>query len=147
MSLVKQTVEYKGKTRQILVGGAKLVAPLGTKDLSYVNDEGTTKNYRLCTVGVTTPNGKYTEIVASVPARNIELMEESGATFTLGKTYLCSLERVTNENGSRTLARLSHLSAAEVNAEAMSEIDAMFDDEAAPAVPQQARFAEATSEE
>ena len=146
---IPKKVDYNGTERVILVGSAKLVAPLSSKELTYVNGKNETKAYRLATIEITSPTGAKTEMVASVAQRNIELMEESGAEFAIGASYLTSIDRVEDRNNAGKhilLARLSHLRGVEVNAVAMAEFDAMFSDVAVVAEAPEVKLAGAEVE-
>ena len=128
---IPKKVEYNGAERVILVGSAKLVAPLSNKELTYTNAQNQTKAYRLATIEITSPTGAKTEMLASVAQRNIELMAEGNSEFAVGASYLTSIDRVEDRNNPGKfimLARLSHLRGVEVNAVAMAEFDAMFAD-------------------
>jgi hypothetical protein len=109
---------------QVIVGMAKLVNKLSDKWSEYVNGNGETKRYKLCTIEIVAPSGRKTSLAANVHEKNIELMEESGNSFEVGSSYLTTLQRVERRdgNGVITLARMSHLQNAIADETVMDEL-------------------------
>lgn len=125
-------VEYNGTEKIVLVGNAKLKTNLPTSEASvqsYVNAQQETKNYKLANITVDFGNGNTTDMLASVPEKIYANNE-----FKAGESYLTTIEKVEDRNkpGSYILlARMSALSALEVNEEAVNfAINNLFDIEA-----------------
>ena len=128
-NFAQKTVEYNGESRNVLVGGAKLIAPLSSEFISRTNDSGEIKQYKLAVIQITTNSGRTTEMTATINKKNIDALTQAGTSFELGSSYLTTIDMVDDKNNPGKLipfARMSHLRAANTDASVLSELSDMF---------------------
>lgn len=107
-----ETVNYEGVEQKQLIGLCKLASKLSEKAIEYTNAKGEAKSYNIANLKGQLPNGKIVDLVASVPTRNQEIMEENGEEFEVGASYLTTVTAQPDKNDPTKLiffARMSHL--------------------------------------
>ena len=119
-----ETVNYEGVEQKQLIGTCRLVTPLSEKSVEYTNSEGELKSYKVANAKGLLPNGKEVDLTVGIPARNIELIEDRGEVFEIGKSYLTTVTVQPNRNDPTKpvfFARMSHLTNAGTDNDALAE--------------------------